>query len=93
MTPDLPARRAIEAPERTYDNLNFTGTRLPLNVPSDPGRQGGGFAEAFRRARGALGKGQTFKGEEYGYYGSPGTIFTTNYDYEVAPGTFGPPIN
>ena len=93
MTPDLPARRAIEAPERTYDNLNFTGTRLPLNVPSDPGRQGGGFDEAFRRAREALGKGQTFKGEEYGYYGSPGTIFTTNYDYEVAPGTFGPPIN
>ena len=46
-------------------------------------QSGGGFDEAFRQARLAKGKGQTFKGEEYGYYGSPGTLFTTNYRDEA----------
>ena len=42
------------------------------------------FPEAFKAARIELGKGKTFmwKGNQY----------TTNYESEVAPGTYGPPI-
>ena len=42
------------------------------------------FPEAFKAARAELGKGKTFmwKGNQY----------TTNYESEVAPGTYGPPI-
>ena len=84
-TSDLPVRKAIEAPET---RLNVGGPAA-LNVPTDPGRQGVSFDEAFRQARLDRGRGNTFTGEEYGYFGSPGTTFTTNYDYEVEEGTYG----
>ena len=84
-TSDLPVRKALEAPET---KLNVGGPAA-LNVPEDPGRQGVTFDEAFRQARLERGRGGTFTGEEFGYFGSPGTTFTTNYDYEVEEGTYG----
>ena len=85
---------------KTISKLN-TGISMDLPTRSGTpsvslGDTGGGtlfgggtpFEEAFRLARAQQGANQTFEWP----IGS-GDMFTTNYDYEVAPGTYGPTIN
>ena len=51
------------------------------NIDGTP--RGVSFDDAFRAARLEKGRGNVFRGEDYNYYGSPGTIFTTNYREEA----------
>ena len=79
----------------SLDKLQNTlaGQRRALNLGVETPKvfgSGGGtpFEEAFRLARAKQGANQTFE-----WPVGSGDMFTTNYDYEVAPGTYGPTIN
>ena len=74
--------RFLDAPERS----NIYNPRNELRMGSDAGTGSGNlsFSEAFRQARASQGANQIFD-----WRGNP---YTTNYDYEVAPGTYGPTI-
>ena len=81
--------RFLPAPERSNTYNQLSSLNLGVETPKTLSSGGGTpFEEAFRLARAQQGANQTFEWP----IGS-GDMFTTNYNYEVAPGTYGPTIN